>query len=216
VDWDDVATPARILAIINLHNLKPNYKIQFPRQTRFIAEPGLYVVVQSYDVINTVAEKAAKLAAKEVSMHVSPKKRRSKKRPRTQVAARVTQAAEEDEVIEGKDPPIFKTYKLSLLPGSAHLPILYVDPCGFHRGTDGCPSATYHANTESMTHQSWHILPVLTSSCPVGATNGQTIGHLSSTGSTRRRCLMTYTSWKRKTDGRQQNQKDTIDIFHIY
>jgi hypothetical protein len=124
VDWDDVATPARILAIINLHNLKPNYKIRFPQQTEFIAEPGLYVVVQSYDVIDTVAEKAAMLAAKEVSMHVSPKKRRRKKR--VQASARVTQACEEEEVIEGKDPPIFTTYKLSLLPGSADLPILYI------------------------------------------------------------------------------------------
>ncbi|KAI2509328.1 hypothetical protein MHU86_5081 [Fragilaria crotonensis] len=126
VDWDDVATPARILSIVNLHNLKPNCQIKFPHQSAFIPEPGLYIIMQSYDAIDTVAEKAAKLAAKELSMHVSPRKRRRKKQLRNQVAARVTQAADAAEVMEEKDPPIFKSYRLSLVPESWHLPKLYI------------------------------------------------------------------------------------------
>jgi hypothetical protein len=73
VDWDDVALPARILSIVNLHSLTPNSRIMFPGQDAFIeSKSGLYVIIQSYNVIDTVAEKAAKLAAKEVYMHVSP------------------------------------------------------------------------------------------------------------------------------------------------
>jgi hypothetical protein len=104
VDWDDVATPARILSIVNLHNLKPNSRIRFPGQDEFLGEPGLYVVVQSYDAIDNV--------------HVSPKKRRWKKGPRAQVGCRV--------ILEEKDPPIFKSYRLSLLDDSLHLPKIYI------------------------------------------------------------------------------------------
>ena len=84
VDWDDVALPARIMSIVNLHNLKPNSKIKFPGQDMFIAATGLYVIIQSYDNMYTAAEKAAN------SMHVSPKKRRQKKRRLIPIAAAAT------------------------------------------------------------------------------------------------------------------------------
>ena len=105
VDWDDVALPARILSIVNLHYLKPNSNIKFPGRDMFIGESGLYIIIQSYNVIDTVAEKAAKLAAKEVSMHVSPpKKRRWKKRRLIPIAASATSAADAEELLEEKDP----------------------------------------------------------------------------------------------------------------
>lgn len=109
VDWDDEPIPARILSIVNLHNVKPHTMIKFPGQDAFVGEPGLHVVIQSYNIIDTVADKAAKLAAREVSMHVSPTKRRRKK-----------------DIPEEKDPSIFQACRLSLLDDTRHLPCLYI------------------------------------------------------------------------------------------
>jgi hypothetical protein len=97
-----------------------------------VAEPGLYVVVQSYNAIDTVADKAAKAAAKEVSMHVLPKKRRQRKdrvadarsRRRVNQAPVVT-----EESLEDVDPPIFKAYRLLLGANNEdnpNLPCLYI------------------------------------------------------------------------------------------
>ena len=47
VGWNEVTTPARIPYIANLHNLKPNYKIQFPQQAKLFTEPGLQVIVRA-------------------------------------------------------------------------------------------------------------------------------------------------------------------------
>ena len=131
VDWDDVATPAKILCIVNLNNAKLHSDIKFPGQTAMRAEPGLYAIVQSYDAIDTAAEKAAKEAAKEVSMHVSPKKRRCRKRQDAEAPLRVSRVSDvqrEEVVLEEKDPPIFKAYRLSLLADEegANLPSLYI------------------------------------------------------------------------------------------
>ena len=98
----------------------------FPGQDAFIGESGLYVIIQSYSVIDTVAEKAAKLAAKEVSMHVSPKKGRRKKRRLIPIVATATSAADGEELHEEKDPPIFQACRLSLLEDSSDLPCLYI------------------------------------------------------------------------------------------
>ena len=128
VDWDDVATPARILCIVSLQNAKPNKRLKFPGQDSMRAEPGLYIIVQSYDRIDVVADKARKDAAKELSMHVSQKKRRRKKVPVAGIAAAQAQASvEHAEEIEEDDAPIFEAYRLSLLANSAaHLPMLYI------------------------------------------------------------------------------------------
>ena len=120
VDWEDVALPARILSIVNLHNLKSNSKIKFPGQDMFIGETGLYVIIQSYDVMDNVADKAAKRATNEVSMHVSPKTRRRKK-PRL-----MTSTPNVEESPEENDPPIFQACRLLLLEGSSNLPCLYI------------------------------------------------------------------------------------------
>ena len=119
VDWDDVALPARIMSIVNLHNLKPNSKIKFPGQDMFIAATGLYVIIQSYDNMYTAAEKAAN------SMHVSPKKRRQKKRRLIPIAAAATLPRNEEDLGE-KDPPIFQACRLCLLDNSPELPCLYI------------------------------------------------------------------------------------------
>ena len=132
VDWDDVAIPAKILCIVNLHNAKPDSVIKFPGQNRMAAEPGLYVVVQqSYNAIDTVADKAAKAAAKEVSMHVLPKERRQRKnRIVDGRSRRVNQTpVVAEELSEDGDPPIFKAYRLLLGANNednANLPCLYI------------------------------------------------------------------------------------------
>ena len=93
----------------------------------FTGESGLYIIIQSYDVIDTVADKAAKMAAKEVSMHVSPKKRRRKKQRLTSNVATATSAADAEELIEEKDPPIFQACRLSLLDDmDDDLPCLFI------------------------------------------------------------------------------------------
>jgi hypothetical protein len=129
VDWDDIATPAKICSIINLHNAKPGSVIKFPGQGAIPAEAGLYVLVHSYDAIDTVADKAAKEAAKQVSMHVMPKRRRWRRDQDAEANLRASQVTEATEhPSEEEDPPIFKPYRLSLHAdeGGAMLPILYI------------------------------------------------------------------------------------------
>jgi hypothetical protein len=110
VNWEDVPIPGRILCIVNLHNLKPKAEIKYLIDNHDVEEPGLYIVMQSYDPVDTAFEKARKLETKELDMHVSPKKRRRKKKIK----------------VEEKDPPIFKSYGLDLHSDGSQLPTLYI------------------------------------------------------------------------------------------
>lgn len=115
IDWDDVPTPARIVSIINLHNLKADATIKFPGQEAFFGETGLYLIIQSYSIIDTDADKAAKMATRELSMHVSATNRRKMKA-----------IQEEHHTDDDVDPPIFQACRLSLLDSNPHLPCLFI------------------------------------------------------------------------------------------
>jgi hypothetical protein len=116
VDWDDVALPARILSIVNLHNLKPNSKIMFPGQDAVYQESQDYT--SSSNPTMSLTQWPRKLPSwqqRRFTCAFTPKKRRRKKRRLIPIAASTTSAADGEELHEEKDPSIFQACRLSLL-----------------------------------------------------------------------------------------------------